>query len=40
MLQEALYWVSGGKYYNVVEETCIAQGELACLIVVDRTPLD
>lgn len=40
MLQEALYWVSGGKYYNVVEENCIAQGDLACLIVIDRIPLD
>jgi predicted hydrocarbon binding protein len=39
MLQEALYWVSGGKFYNVVEETCVAQGDSACLIVVDRTPL-
>lgn len=39
MLQEALYWVSGGKFYNVVEETCIAQGDPACLIVIDRAPL-
>jgi predicted hydrocarbon binding protein len=39
MLQEALYWVSGGKSYNVVEETCIAQGDSACLIVIDRVPL-
>jgi predicted hydrocarbon binding protein len=39
MLQEALYWVSGGKFYNVVEETCIAQGDSACLIVIDREPL-
>jgi len=39
MLQEALYWVSGGKFYNVVEETCIAQGNPACLIVIDRDPL-
>lgn len=39
MLQEALYWVSGGKYYNIVEETCIAQGEPVCLIVIDRDPL-
>ncbi len=39
MLQEALYWVSGGKSYNVVEETCIAQGDPACLIVIDRVPL-
>jgi predicted hydrocarbon binding protein len=39
MLQETLYWVSGGKSYNVVEETCIAQGDPACLIVIDRIPL-
>jgi predicted hydrocarbon binding protein len=39
MLQEALYWVSGGKFYNVIEETCIAQGDSACLIVIDRVPL-
>ncbi|MGB7874411.1 MAG: 4-vinyl reductase [Anaerolineales bacterium] len=39
MLQEALYWVSGGKFYNVVEETCIAQGDSTCLIVIDREPL-
>ena len=39
MLQEALYWVSGGKFYNLVEETCIAQGDSACLVVIDRAPL-
>ncbi len=39
MLQEALYWVSGGKFYNVIEETCVAQGDATCLIVIDRTPL-
>jgi predicted hydrocarbon binding protein len=39
MLQEALYWVSGGKIYNIVEETCIAQGDPACLIAIERTPL-
>lgn len=39
MLQEALYWVSGGKFYNVVEETCIGQGDSACLIAIDREPL-
>jgi predicted hydrocarbon binding protein len=39
MLQEALYWVSGGKFYNVMEETCIAQGDPACLMVIDHIPL-
>lgn len=39
MLQESLYWVSGGKFYNVVEETCISQGDHACLNVIARIPL-
>ncbi len=39
VLQEALYWVSGGRFYNVVEETCIAQGDSSCLFVVNRIPL-
>jgi predicted hydrocarbon binding protein len=39
MLQEALYWGSGGKFYNVVEETCIAQGDKICLVAIDRVPL-
>ena len=39
MLQETLYWASGGRFYNVVEETCISQGDSACLFVIDRTPL-
>lgn len=39
MLQEALYWVSSGKFYNVVEESCIAQGESVCLIAIGRVPL-
>jgi hypothetical protein len=39
MLQEALYWVSGGKFYNVTEETCIAQDDPACLVVIERIPL-
>lgn len=39
MLQEGLYWVSGGKIYNVVEESCIACGDPACVITMDRIPL-
>ncbi len=38
-LQEALYWVSGGKYFRVEEEKCIACGDSTCTIVIDRTPL-
>jgi predicted hydrocarbon binding protein len=40
ILQESLYWVSGGKFYNVEETQCIAKGDPNCLIVVDKTPLE
>lgn len=39
VLQEALYWLSGGKVFNVEETACIAKGDPACTIVIDRTPL-
>jgi predicted hydrocarbon binding protein len=39
LLQEALYWVSGGKVFNVEETACIARGDAACTIVMDQTPL-
>jgi predicted hydrocarbon binding protein len=40
ILQESLYWVSGGKFYNVQETHCIAKGDPACTIVVNKKPLD
>ncbi len=39
VLQEALYWLSGGKVFNVEEVTCIARGGETCTIVIDQTPL-
>ncbi len=39
LLQEALYWLSGGKVYGVEEQTCIAAGDAACTIVINQTPL-
>ncbi len=36
ILQEALYWISGGKFFNVVETACIAQGDPACTIVIEK----
>jgi hypothetical protein len=39
LLQEALYWVSGGKVFNVEEKTCIAAGDKVCTIVIDQTPI-
>jgi predicted hydrocarbon binding protein len=40
LLQEALYWVSGGKFFNVEEVSCIAQGSSACIIVIEKQSLD
>lgn len=39
LLQEALYWVSGGKVFNVEETACIARGDDVCTIEIDQTPL-
>lgn len=38
LLQEALYWLSGGKVFNVEETACIARGDAACTITIDQTP--
>ncbi|MGH2522025.1 MAG: 4-vinyl reductase [Anaerolineales bacterium] len=40
ILQEALYWVSGGKNFEVQETTCTACGDEACTIVIDKKSLD
>ncbi len=39
LLQESLYWISGGKLFNVEEVTCIACGDNTCTIVIDQTPI-
>lgn len=39
VLQEALYWLSGGKIFNVEEKTCIAAGDKTCTIVIDKSPI-
>ena len=40
ILQESLHWVSGGKNFNVEETRCIARGDEACTIEIEKTPLD
>lgn len=40
VLQEALYWASGGKNFIVEETACIARGDPACTIAINRQPLD
>jgi predicted hydrocarbon binding protein len=40
MLQETLYWVSGGKYFMVEEINCIAKGDPTCSIQIAREPFE
>jgi predicted hydrocarbon binding protein len=40
ILQEALYQVSGGRYFNVEETSCIARGDKTCTISIDKDPLN
>lgn len=39
LLQESLYWLSGGKSFEVEETGCIAQGDSACTIVIKKAPI-
>jgi predicted hydrocarbon binding protein len=39
LLQESLYWLSGGKIFNVQETHCIASGDPACTISIGLTPI-
>lgn len=39
VLQEALYWVSGGKFFHLEETHCIARGDASCTILIDKTPM-
>lgn len=39
ILQESLYWVSGGKVFSVEETSCVAKGDPACSIVIDKQAL-
>jgi predicted hydrocarbon binding protein len=40
LLQEATYWISGGRYFHVEEVRCIANGDDACMIAIDKEPMD
>ena len=40
ILQESLYWVSGGKNFEVQETACVACGDEACTFVIYKKPLD
>jgi predicted hydrocarbon binding protein len=39
LLQEAVYWISGGKYFSIDEISCVANGASTCTIAIHKTPL-
>lgn len=39
ILEEGLYWVSGGKSFYVEEVSCIAAGDRTCAIMIGKRPL-
>jgi hypothetical protein len=40
VLEEGLYWISGGKRFYVEEVSCIAVGDSSCTILIGKRPLD
>ncbi len=40
LLQESLYWVSGGRTFNVEETLCVARGDPTCTIAIDKQPIE
>jgi predicted hydrocarbon binding protein len=40
LIQESLYWVSGGHNFMVEETQCRAHGDSLCSIQAARIPLD
>jgi len=40
LLQEALYWISSGKYFLIEETHCCALGDAHCTIAIEKTPID
>lgn len=40
LLQEGVFWVSGGKNFRIQEITCIATGDDTCTFAVEKRPLD
>ncbi len=40
ILEEGLYWISGGRNFYVEEVSCIAAGDSTCTILIGKQPLD
>ena len=39
LLQESLYWASGGKIFKIAETGCMAWGDSLCTIEIDSYPI-
>jgi predicted hydrocarbon binding protein len=35
-----VFWISGGKNFRIEETSCIATGDSACTLIIDKRPLD
>lgn len=40
LLQEMVFWISGGKSFDIKETSCIATGDESCTFVIRKQPLD
>lgn len=40
LLEEALFWGTGGRRFKVEEVTCVAAGGATCTFQIDKRPLD
>lgn len=40
MLQEYFSWASSGRFYSIAEIECLAMGGQACIVEIEKTPLD
>jgi hypothetical protein len=40
LLEEAIFWGTGGRRFKVVEKECIAAGAANCTFQIDKHPLD
>ena len=40
LLEEAIYWGTGGRRFRVEEISCIARGDSTCTFQIDKQPLE
>jgi len=40
LLEESIFWGTGGRRFRVVEAQCVARGDATCTFEIDKRPLD